>query len=542
LSIRRHPIRLPPAALLLLPTWSAGAEDLPSAEALEAADAVIGEIVIDRQNIFDLSDPEENNWLYRMANRLHIVTQKRTIQKQLLFKSGDPLSAQLLEESGRILRQRRYLYTAEIEPVSVEDGVVDVAIHTRDVWSLFPDLTLSRSGGENTTEFGLEEENLLGLGQQIRYSRSEDVDRTSNAFEFIDPHVAKTWVSATLGIADNSDGFSNLFSAIRPFYALDTRNAGGVTLLVDDRRTRLYELGDEVAEFQHRRDFVDAFFGWSPGLEGRYARRFTIGAIYDDNDFSEARDQTLPQAVPDDRRLVYPYVGFELVEDKFRKGANRDQMGRIEDFRLGKRVAVTLGWSDERLGADRDALIYTMDLSRSYGEFKKNTLLVAAGAEGRLEDGEFANARASFRARYYRRQGKKRLFFVTVQGTIGDNLDLDRPIELGGDTGLRGYPLRYQAGDAKALLTIEERYYFDWYPFRLFRVGGAVFFDIGRTWGENQVGGESLGWLRDLGFGLRFQPTRGKSSKVLHLDIAFPLDGDESIDSVQILLEAKRGF
>jgi hypothetical protein len=29
---------------------------------------------------------------------------------------------------------------------------------------------------------------------------------------------------------------------------------------------------------------------------------------------------------------------------------------------------------------------------------------------------------------------------------------------------------------------------------------------------------------------------------MVHIDIAFPLDGDDSIDSVQFLLEAKRGF
>jgi len=29
---------------------------------------------------------------------------------------------------------------------------------------------------------------------------------------------------------------------------------------------------------------------------------------------------------------------------------------------------------------------------------------------------------------------------------------------------------------------------------------------------------------------------------MIHLDIAFPLDGDSSIDDVQILLESKRTF
>ena len=60
--------------------------------------------------------------------------------------------------------------------------------------------------------------------------------------------------------------------------------------------------------------------------------------------------------------------------------------------------------------------------------------------------------------------------------------------------------------------------------------------------GENPIGERNYGWLKDVGFGFRFAPTRFSTSKVAHLDFAFPLDGDPSIDSVQILLEAKRSF
>jgi len=52
----------------------------------------------------------------------------------------------------------------------------------------------------------------------------------------------------------------------------------------------------------------------------------------------------------------------------------------------------------------------------------------------------------------------------------------------------------------------------------------------------------NLGWLKDVGLGLRFALTRSASSKVIHLDLAFPLDGDSTIDSVQILLESRGSF
>ena len=106
---------------------------------------------------------------------------------------------------------------------------------------------------------------------------------------------------------------------------------------------------------------------------------------------------------------------------------------------------------------------------------------------------------------------------------------------------MRGYPLRYQAGDSKVLATIEQRYYTDWYPFRFARVGGAIFADAGRVWGPNPLGPDNRGWMTDVGIGLRLALTR-VSERVVHLDIAFPLNDDPTIDEVQILLESRKSF
>jgi len=250
----------------------------------------------------------------------------------------------------------------------------------------------------------------------------------------------------------------------------------------------------------------------------------------------------LPALIPEDRKLVYPFLGIEIVEDQFETTANANQMGRTEDFYLGKRLLASIGWSDQSFGADRDALIFSAAVSRGFGSLEKTVLLLSATTSSRHEGSNRANAKTTLNARFYHRQSGKRLFFMKLQGTAGHDLDLDNPVQLGGKTGLRGYPLRYQSGDSKILFTVEQRYFTDWYPFRLFRVGGAVFADVGRTWGDNPVGEENFGWLPNVGFGLRFAPTRFSTDKIGHLDFAFPLGGDASIDSVQILFVAKRSF
>ncbi|MCH8117987.1 MAG: BamA/TamA family outer membrane protein [Proteobacteria bacterium] len=517
-------------------------EPVPGDHSVESTNAVIGEIVLDKSNVFDLSNPEENNWLYRGANRLHIVTRDKVITKQLLFRSGDKYVPRIVEETERILRGNRYFYDVSIKALQRDDGVVDIKVSTQDVWTLTPELSLSRSGGENRTKFGIEELNLFGRGQAVTVARTDNVDRASTSFEFSDKHLGRSWVSASLRIADNSDGHSNLLSMIRPFYSLDARWSAGASIFDDERRSVLYRLGDEAAEYRHERVFVSAFGGWSAGLKQNHVRRWTYGITYDDNLFSAVPNPTLPAAIPVDRKLVYPFFGVEIVEDRFVKSSNRDQIGRTEDFLMGTRLSAMLGWSDQNFGATTDAVIYQASASRGFGSIDRNALLLAATASGRIASGDTQNTLATLSARYYRHQSEKRLFFATVDVTVGADLDLDNPVQLGGDSGLRGYPLRYQSGDAKILLTVEQRYFTDWYPFRLIRVGGAVFFDAGRTWGENPLGGGSLGWLRDIGLGLRFATTRSGVRKIVHLDIAFPLDGDQSIDDVQILLESKRGF
>jgi outer membrane protein assembly factor BamA len=529
--------------LLLTPalTVTSLADELPSLADLEARGAVIGEIRLNRENVFDLSDPEENNWAFRLANRLHIVTREGTIRKQLLIESTEPLSKQRADESARILRRNKYLHDADIRPVRVENGVVDLEVLTRDVWSLAPELSISHSGSETRSRLGLEETNFLGRGQMLRFLRDKDTDRTERTVEFGDNHLGRSWVATRLRYSDNSDGDSYLVSLIRPFHELDARWAAGGSVYGDDRRSTIYAFGEEAAEYRHARDYMSVFGGWSKGVRNGRVRRFTAGVVYDDNVFSPVPDPTLLTVLPEDRKLAYPFFGFELLEDDYVTARNRDQMSRTEDFQMGLRVAASLGWSDRSFGADRDALVYSASTSRGFGSLSSTALLLSASVNGRLESGDAENTLLAVGARYYRKQSEKRLFFIKLSGVAGHDLDLDNLIVVGGNTGLLGYPLRYQVGESRVVINVEQRYFTDWYPFRFARVGAAVFSNVGQVWGENPLGADNRGWLVDVGVGLRFALTR-LTSKVVHLDVAFPLNGDDTIDDVQILLEARKSF
>jgi len=515
---------------------------LPKPAELEAAGAIIGQITYDKQNVFDLTKPGENNSLYRLANRWHIVTRDSVIGSQLLFQTGDLFSARIVAETERLLRQNTYFYDVRVEPVRYENGIVDIRVWTRDLWTLMPGVSISRSGGENRTRVGISERNLLGLGVSLKFRYVDDVDRESTSVEYFDRNLGKSWVSLFAQYADASDGNTIDFRLIRPFYKLDARWSAGATFFDDTREESFYDLGNEAAEYAVDRDFYTAWYGWSAGLRNDWVSRWSGGFVYDDNQFMAVPDGTLPTVLPENRKLAYPFIGFELLQDRFESSSNRDQIARTEDFYMGTRLQASVGYASEGFGADRESLIYRFDASSGFGSIDKKALQLSSSLSGRIDEGHSANQELTLNARYYNQISDKRLFFMTLDASAGSNLDLDNLVDLGGDSGLRGYPLRYQTGDSRMLFTIEQRYFTDWYPFRLFRVGGAAFADAGRVWGESPVGGEQLGWLTDLGVGLRLAPTRASGRDVIHIDVAFPLDGDPTIDDVQFLIESKRSF
>jgi hypothetical protein len=328
----------------------------------------------------------------------------------------------------------------------------------------------------------------------------------------------------------------------RPFYSLDSRWSTRLTLLEDEHTEPLYDLGKIVDEFGSHRRLASAAWGWSRGLDNGWVRRWRVGATFDQRQFREVAGSTSRSLVPEDRKLIYPWFGFELVQDDFGRFTNHDQIGRTEDFYLGTRLNAQLGYADPAYGADRSALIFAAKASHGSGRAEGSTLLLSSAVSGRIEGAELRNTVIDGAVRYYSRQSERRLFFTTLEASVGRALDLDTQVLLGGDNGLRGYPLRYQGGEARALLTVEQRYFTDWYPFRLFRVGAAAFADIGRTWGESGVSTRSQGLLKDVGIGLRFGNSRSGLGNIIHVDLAFPLDGDSSIDDVQILVETKERF
>ena len=519
-----------------------GSAAIPSFRELEAAGALVGDIRINNRDIFDLDDRRENSWPYRLANTLHIRTRPGVVRRALLFKSGEPVSARLIEETERLLRDNDYLYDVRIEPIAYHDGMVDIEVTTRDTWTLDPGFRFSRQGGSNSSSIGLKEHNLLGTGITVGAGRVSDVDRSGNEYSIWQSRAFGDWV--TIGYVHGSfdDGRSDFFTLARPFYALDTRWAAGVSGSTGRRIDSIYNDGTIISQYQHASDRGEVFGGWSKGLVDGWTHRYSVGLKYEDDTYSTVPSLVAPSQLPENLRLVAPFFRYEVIQDDYEKLKNRNQIERVEYFALGFHSTLELGRATTALGSTRDLWLYDATVSDGFTLAPGDNVLVSAYAKGRYGTAGGENQLLGAMGKYYNQLHGRYLFFASLSGDTLANSDAASQLQLGGDSGLRGYPLRYQTGTHRAVLSLEERVYSDWYPLRLFRIGAAAFIDYGRAWGGENQNVANPGWLSDVGIGLRILNSRSARGGMMHIDLAFPLNPDSSIKSYQILFRTKSNF
>ena len=244
-----------------------------------------------------------------------------------------------------------------------------------------------------------------------------------------------------------------------------------------------------------------------------------------------------------DHAVRGPFLRYEVIEDRFVKLTNRDLIAKPEFFTKGLNASLQVTRALESWGSSRSAWLYEAQATGGVTLPWEHDLFATVKAQRQMASTGNPLTQAGFALRYYAPQSPRAVFFAALSGDRqGDGGGASDQLLLGGDNGLRGYPLRYQSGENRVLLTVEQRYYTDWYLFRLARVGGAAFYDVGRAWGGTNQNAENGGWLSDVGVGLRLSFDRAAFGSVLHLDLAVPLDRAGDIEAVQFIVRTKATF
>ncbi|HEY9182951.1 MAG TPA: hypothetical protein VIQ99_07110, partial [Gammaproteobacteria bacterium] len=335
---------------------------------LEAAGATIRSIRITVDNVFDLNNPEENKRLYRWANNVHVPTRESVIEDILLFKAGDPFVARVLDESARAIRARGFIAEATVEPGTYDAATnsVDVEVRVRDSWSLQFDLKLNHTGGETEWGIGLSENNLFGTGKTLEIGHESEIDRDQTTLGYGDGNVFGSRVRLHARVSHASDGHLRELDVARPFFALATRWSVGSALYDQERVDTMYDLGEEIDEFQHDLAGFELSGGWSYSPRERSAARWLVGIAGEDHAFRPTPEVPIPLLLPPDRKLVYPWLGWQRVEDDYREMSELNDMGRTEDISLGFNVFGNVGFAKESYGSDRDATLFRVALEKGW--------------------------------------------------------------------------------------------------------------------------------------------------------------------------------
>jgi hypothetical protein len=512
-------------------------------------DIPIDSIAINIHPVFDENNPEENNWIFRLVNKLHIDTHKRVIEQDLQFKAGDKIDEKILAESERLLRTRRYLNSASVTNSTDCNHKKTVNVDVREVWTLVPEITYSHTGGNSNYGFGLHDSNFLGLGKSVNITHSVTTERTSDLVEYYDPNIGLGDATFATQYANNSDGKQQSFALIKPFTTLDTDWAAGISHESLTEEDTLYRAGKEVDRFARDNANQTIFYGRKLSIGNKDSiHRLSIGySQWEDKFSSVGVAPKVSSLVPDGRQYNYPWIEYAHIYDGFIEAKNIQQINRIEDINLGAQVRVRLGYTASRYELNDKNLMFETEYSQGLQLSSKQLLLGNITATG-FDDGKHIyNTLINMEASYHWQNMQRGQFYLAIKNQKGTHLFDDLPLELGGETGLRGYPIRYVAGEHLQLVTVEQRYFGEKEWLSLFHLGAAIFYDQGRVFGASAIPQYNQHWLRDVGIGLRISGTRNGNMEegahnILHIDVASPLDGSNDIAKVQWLVKVKKSF
>jgi hypothetical protein len=473
---------------------------------------------IERHDIYDLNDPATSAWAYRWVDALHILTREEFIRSLLLFHVGDPLDPARLAESELILRGTGFLNPVHISARSVPGGA-EVIVETHDQWTTGVGIDFGISGSNRHVGGSISEDNLFGLGKSFLLDVRSDAERTTTTFRYRDFTFLHSRWQLELEHDKSSDGSTDVFQLQYPFFAILTPRAGGVEWQRQGLQEYLWSSGERnVVGHANTRTF-ELWGGLRLPGDGILTNRITLGVFGDRAIFQDwHRLDGSPYPQPENRNLLGVEVGWEHQILNLRVVQGFRAWLRQEDLLLGPNWLVTAGVSLPAFGGDRARLRYHGSLILGQMNGSRYSWLIA-DLSGRVENGGFANAvtHIEMGGALTGTAGWR----VRAAADLGHNLDGDRQLTLGADTGLRGYDPNTFDGTSRVVTNLEWRRRITGELLHVAALGFTAFADGGKTWGA-RVGPPTDGWRGDVGGGLLVEITRASLVRILRLELAYP--------------------
>jgi len=491
-------------------------------------------------DVFDESNEDENNALFRLLNKIHINTKEYVISDQLLFEEGDLANIERLVETERLLRNQHYLTDAFILPERICGDSVEIAVITRDTWALELEASFGEAGGDTSTSIGVKSGNLLGTGNLLTLDYIVEDGQNKVVTKTENPSLFGSRFSSAAAYAETSDGEEKLITLNRHFYSLDSKwsfesKYSTISLLEEEEY-----LNATNNEYNQEKGESYLILGHSEGLINNKTTRYFMGLTQAKNKFSQT-DNTITE-LPDDRVRNYAWIGLAKIEDDYGKFRNINQIQRTEDIQLGQEFNINLGFGLKDFDNEKEFLhingLYEDALS--IGKHHLTRFGFDYNGNYLTQENTFENLIVGAKINYYHYQNANQRWYGSLRLDKGFDLTSDQELTFEEKTLVRGYPSKYQKGDKRLLASIEHRRFYNIHLFNVIRVGRVYFADIARAWDNDNASQSNL--LSDIGFGLRFSSSKVRVGNVAHLDIAMPLNDKSKVDSYQFTLRAYHQF
>jgi hypothetical protein len=494
---------------------------------------LIREVRVGTRDVFAADEAAENG-LYRLFNALHVPTREAVLRREVWLRPGDRAG-----ERERAELEHDLLATGIFGGVDVRleatgaPGEADLVVETRDRFSLVASASGSLVGEVTGYSLQVGEHNLLGTGNSLSFSLSgNDDDESELGIDYTDRQLFDTWHRLDLSVGETEEGPNLLVGVTRPFKHLQDPWSYGIRTSYREDDADYFAGGESVAEVPRETALLRAF---AERARGRRDLRRSLGLelFLEESSFDPASGPAAGQiAVPGDltQAAIGPYGRVRWVSE-YRKLARIDALDFEQDVALGAEARLFAGalQRDEDGAGERIEALARAEL-RAAAEWLPDTwVTLAATGDSRWYAGDATGWTASAAVHAFQQSLARQTLALSLaydEVFEGENLPLQ--LNLGEDSGLRGYPAREFAGTERYRLNLEDRVDLgvSWSSFHL---GLVAFYDAG--W----IGAQGLELddaLQSVGVGLRIGSSAVLGPSVLRLDLSFPLDdpGGEDYD------------
>lgn len=453
----------------------------------------IRSIYIDQREVFS-KEEEEKLFAFAWLNALHINTQEYIIDDELLFREGDLLNDELLQETERNLLGTGFFKDVTIEIDTISDIDVDIYVVARERWTTMPYIKAQTGGGTTNLGGGFRELNLAGVGTHLSLyggNRSENNIGAEGEVILEQRRLFRSEFNIGGKLKAHALRTDQAAYITKPFRTLATTSAYSGSYTRSFGSDFYYGLPDTVLllPFQERSGTL-----WYSHAFARKDRYFITGAVSVLD--VDRIDGAFRRATDNAAKVL---IGFASIKQTFH---TEQYLNTVSEEHIS-----TGAWGTAILGRIVSLRSGVDNLYYAGGQIEQSAMFGPLYVSGQVSAGSgFAGSDPRYTYQeflghaFYRASPRSVIAARLRQQTVW-NWAAFRQLVLDNDMGLRGYQANGLIGDNRIVANVEYRFFPD-FDLLSFRFSGAVFYDVGTVWNQSKKLHQSQVY-HSAGLGLR---------------------------------------